>query len=132
MRTGSHVDVDQVEKIITGDPSKASVTSSGSWKLWPFPFRRTNSHKAMQPNLNDSRSPDVENASESTVGMDSSNTVLTPKGMKKTERATTPTSEQLASLNLKEGRNTVTFTFSTAMLGKQQVIYSWVVRLSDD
>lgn len=85
----------------------------------------------MQPNLNDSRSPDVENASESTVGMDSSNTVLTPKGMKKTERATSPTSEQLASLNLKEGRNTVTFTFSTAMLGKQQVIYSWVVRLGD-
>ncbi|XP_061343613.1 phosphatidate phosphatase PAH2-like isoform X2 [Gastrolobium bilobum] len=43
-------------------------------------------------------------------------------------RANTPTSEQLASLNLKEGRNTVTFSFSTPMLGKQQVdarIYLW-------
>ncbi|KAJ6722425.1 LIPIN [Salix koriyanagi] len=43
-------------------------------------------------------------------------------------RANTPTSEELASLNLKEGRNVVTFTFSTAMLGKQQVdarIYLW-------
>ncbi|XP_062018871.1 phosphatidate phosphatase PAH2 isoform X1 [Rosa rugosa] len=111
-----------------GDPSKASVTPSGSWKLWPFRFRRTNSQKAMQPNLNDCGSPEVENASESAVGVDSSNIVLTPKGMKKTERATSPTSEQLASLNLNEGRNTVTFTFSTAMLGKQQVdarIYLW-------
>ncbi|PRQ27656.1 putative phosphatidate phosphatase [Rosa chinensis] len=111
-----------------GDPSKASVTPSGSWKLWPFRFRRTNSQKAMQPNLNDCGSPEVENASESVVGVDSSNIVLTPKGMKKTERATSPTSEQLASLNLNEGRNTVTFTFSTAMLGKQQVdarIYLW-------
>ncbi|CAJ1972679.1 unnamed protein product [Sphenostylis stenocarpa] len=41
--------------------------------------------------------------------------------------ANTPTSEQLESLNLKEGRNTITFSFSTAT-GKQQVdahIYLW-------
>ncbi|KAL2318576.1 hypothetical protein Fmac_032452 [Flemingia macrophylla] len=41
--------------------------------------------------------------------------------------ANTPTSEQLASLNLKEGRNTIIFSFSTAM-GKQQIdaqIYLW-------
>ncbi|XP_019430728.1 PREDICTED: phosphatidate phosphatase PAH2-like [Lupinus angustifolius] len=43
-------------------------------------------------------------------------------------RAKTPTSEQLASLNLKEGRNIVTFSFSTTMLGTRQVdarIYLW-------
>ncbi|XWS14684.1 hypothetical protein CRYUN_Cryun35bG0030300 [Craigia yunnanensis] len=43
-------------------------------------------------------------------------------------RAITPTSEQLASLNLKDGMNHITFTFSTAMLVKQQVdarIYMW-------
>ncbi|KAL6216570.1 hypothetical protein ACLB2K_009793 [Fragaria x ananassa] len=121
-----------------GDPSEASVTPSGRWKLWPFRFRRTNSQKALQPNpnsqkalqpnLNDCGSPEVENAAESTVGVDSIDSVRTPKGMKKTERATSPTSEQLASLNLNEGRNTVTFTFSTAMLGNQQVdarIYLW-------
>ncbi|KAL3514501.1 hypothetical protein ACH5RR_027218 [Cinchona calisaya] len=51
--------------------------------------------------------------------------------MKVTEKKTrsiTPTSEQLASLNLKEGRNSVVFTFSTPMLGQQQVdarIYLW-------
>jgi phosphatidate phosphatase LPIN len=35
----------------------------------------------------------------------------------------TPTSEELASLDLREGRNVVTFTFSTAMLGIQQVCF---------
>ncbi|KAL8130587.1 hypothetical protein V2J09_019742 [Rumex salicifolius] len=42
--------------------------------------------------------------------------------------AKTPTSEQLASLNLKGGRNEVIFTFSTPMLGEQKVdarIYLW-------
>lgn len=72
--------------------------------------------------MNDGRNPDAENASESTIGMDGDKDMLSPKGMKKTERVLTPTSEQLASLNLKEGRNTVTFRFSTAMLGKQEVV----------
>ncbi|OIW03429.1 hypothetical protein TanjilG_14654 [Lupinus angustifolius] len=43
-------------------------------------------------------------------------------------RAKTPTSEQLASLNLKEGRNIVTFSFSTTTFGTRQVdarIYLW-------
>ncbi|KAE9600040.1 hypothetical protein Lal_00046005 [Lupinus albus] len=42
--------------------------------------------------------------------------------------AKTPTSDQLASLNLKEGRNIVTFSFSTTTLGTRQVdarIYLW-------
>lgn len=38
----------------------------------------------------------------------------------KNVRENTPTSEQLESLNLKEGRNTITFSFSTAM-GNHQV-----------
>ncbi|KAL8058813.1 hypothetical protein ABFX02_03G045900 [Erythranthe guttata] len=47
---------------------------------------------------------------------------------KKIVKTLTPTSEQLASLNLKEGKNIVIFTFSTPMLGKQQVdarIFLW-------
>lgn len=43
------------------------------------------------------------------------------KAKRKGIRVLSPTTEQLASLNLKEGRNIVTFTFSTPMLGKQQV-----------
>ncbi|KAE9588422.1 putative phosphatidate phosphatase [Lupinus albus] len=49
-------------------------------------------------------------------------------------RAKTPTSEQLASLNLKEGRNTVTFCFSTTTLGTRQVdarifLWKWNTRI---
>jgi phosphatidate phosphatase LPIN len=36
-------------------------------------------------------------------------------------RSLTPTSEELASLDLRDGRNVITFTFSTAMLGEQKV-----------
>lgn len=119
-----------------GDPSKANVATSGSWKLWPFGSRRSNSRKAMQPDVNGGKSPDAQNATESIVATDGDKNMLTdgdknmlaPKGMKKMERVLAPTSEQLASLKLKEGKNTVTFTFFTAMLGKQQVdarIYLW-------
>uniref|UniRef100_A0A0D9WHD8 LNS2/PITP domain-containing protein n=1 Tax=Leersia perrieri TaxID=77586 RepID=A0A0D9WHD8_9ORYZ len=43
-------------------------------------------------------------------------------------RTLIPTSEQVASLNLKEGQNIITFSFSTRVLGRQQVeahIYLW-------
>ena len=48
-----------------------------------------------------------------------------PKLDKNHTRALTPTSEQLASLNLAQGQNTVTFTFSTSVLGAQKVICSF-------
>ncbi|CBI19531.3 unnamed protein product, partial [Vitis vinifera] len=80
------------------------------------------------PVINNTRQSDAENASEMTAGTDGNDNVCKPKLTKKKVRVITPTSEQLASLNLKEGRNTITFTFSTAMLGEQQVdasIYLW-------
>lgn len=52
------------------------------------------------------------------------------KARKRGIRVLAPTTEQLASLNLKEGRNIVTFTFSTPMLGKQQVSYILVAWLT--
>ncbi|XP_057794514.1 uncharacterized protein LOC131010853 isoform X2 [Salvia miltiorrhiza] len=81
--------------------------------------------------------PDVTIASETTNGLDISNEpsdvesgmgVTKVKVNKKKVRTLTPTSKQLASLQLKEGKNVVIFTFSTAMLGKQQVdarIFLW-------
>ncbi|PPE01787.1 hypothetical protein GOBAR_DD01167 [Gossypium barbadense] len=91
------IPIDRLEKSVEGGPSKAIVTQSRKWRLWPFSLKRSRSRKAAQP-------------------------------VKKMIRAITPTSEQLASLNLKDGMNQITFTFSTAMLGKQQVdarIYLW-------
>lgn len=107
-----------VDKILESDQSEAIVASGGNWRLWPFSFRRSNSTKAGQPTLSGS----------SRIDLAEDESVSSSKDSRKRERAITPTSEQLASLNLKEGRNVVTFTFSTPMLGKQEVdarIYLW-------
>ncbi|KAL1546976.1 phosphatidate phosphatase [Salvia divinorum] len=81
--------------------------------------------------------PDVTIDGEKMNGLDISNEpsdvlsgtdVTKVKINKKIVQTLTPTSEQLASLQLKEGKNVVIFTFSTAMLGKQQVdarIFLW-------
>ncbi|XP_039113766.1 phosphatidate phosphatase PAH2 [Dioscorea cayenensis subsp. rotundata] len=111
--------VDRTEKNLKAD------TMNGSWRLWPFSFKRSKSISA------------VQSTPESTILMDSKGTgscrnlsggkiMRKPKVMK--ERSLTPSSEEIASLNLKEGQNVVTFGFSTAMLGQQQVdarIYLW-------
>ncbi|XP_012071671.1 phosphatidate phosphatase PAH2 isoform X1 [Jatropha curcas] len=117
-----------VSSPVVGDSSKAVVTSGGSWRLWPFPFRRSRSRKTVQPTVNDTRVADVDNVTDRNLCTDDDKNVLEIKNSKKMVKAMTPTSEELASLNLKEGSNSVTFTFSTSMLGKQKVdarIYLW-------
>ncbi|CAK9177000.1 unnamed protein product [Ilex paraguariensis] len=111
-----------------GDPSKAIDASSGNWKLWPFPFKQSRNMNITQPTLNITTNPDSENALNSSSSMNKEKDEPKSKVNKRKIRVGSPTSEQLASLNLKEGRNAVKFTFSTAMLGKQQVeaiIYLW-------
>ena len=80
--------------------------------------------------------PDVTIDSEEVNGVDISNepgdvesgtNVTKVKVNKKIVQTLTPTSEQLASLQLKEGKNVVIFTFSTAMLGKQQVCFTFFI-----
>ncbi|KAE8716328.1 Phosphatidic acid phosphohydrolase 2 isoform 6 [Hibiscus syriacus] len=111
------IPVDRVWKSIEGDPSKAIVPQSGRWRLWPFSLKRSKSRKIMQLDAVDTRGLDAES-----VASDDDENFLTPKPVKKIIRAITPTSEQLASLNLKDGMNQITFAFSTAMLGRQQEI----------
>ncbi|XP_050213037.1 phosphatidate phosphatase PAH2-like isoform X1 [Mercurialis annua] len=122
------IPVDRVEKSLVGDQSRTIVTTGGSWRLWPFPFRRSRSRKITQPALDNTRSSDVETVSESHNEVESNRNVLNGEALKKMVKAFTPTSEELASLNLKEGSNEVTFTFSTSVLGRQKVdarIYLW-------
>ncbi|KAK8513852.1 hypothetical protein V6N13_005036 [Hibiscus sabdariffa] len=114
------IPVERVEKSIEGDPSK-DVSRSGSWRLWPFSLKRSRSRNAVQPDP-------AENAADVAAACDGDKNMLKPSQVKKMIRAITPTSEQLASLNIKDGMNHITFTFSTPMLGKQQVdarIYLW-------
>ncbi|KAJ8762346.1 hypothetical protein K2173_007504 [Erythroxylum novogranatense] len=111
-----------------GDSSKAIVASTRSWTLWPFSLQRSRSRKLTQPDVNDTESSPAEKESDTNIPAEKDTNQQNPELTKRMLKAKTPTSEQLASLNLKEGRNSVTFTFSTSMLGKQEVdarIYVW-------
>ncbi|XP_043708929.1 phosphatidate phosphatase PAH2-like isoform X2 [Telopea speciosissima] len=104
---------------------RAIVQSGGSWRLWPFPIGKSRTVNSIRPALNSTRDSD---ASDCTGDMINDKNVPKTKATKKKVRSIIPTSEQLATLNLEEGRNFITFTFSTAMLGRQQVdarIYLW-------
>ncbi|KAK4768718.1 hypothetical protein SAY87_003859 [Trapa incisa] len=98
------------------------MSPRGSWRLWPFSFKRSLSGRVLQ----DIRTEPSADEKERSPGSFENSGKVASKPM--LMRLTTPTSEQLASLNLKEGSNPVTFTFSTSMLGKQRIdarIYLW-------
>ncbi|KAK7351653.1 hypothetical protein VNO77_11250 [Canavalia gladiata] len=122
-------DMNQVEEIHPGDPSTQNPSSHGNWRLWPFSLRRAGPRNPMlPPPPSNAKNTTFGNSPETTISTGMNKNELKPNIMKNKVRETAPTSEQLASLNLKEGMNTVTFTFSTAVLGKQQVdarIYLW-------
>ncbi|KAI4388616.1 hypothetical protein MLD38_000928 [Melastoma candidum] len=108
--------VPSIAIVPVGVPSKAIVPAGGNWR-WPFSFKQARSRKVM----NDGR-----NVIGRAKSMDDRS--LLTANAKRMVRTTTPTSEQLASLNLKEGCNSITFSFRTSMLGRQQVdarIFLW-------
>ncbi|KAJ3669163.1 hypothetical protein LUZ60_011113 [Juncus effusus] len=120
-----------------------SPSASRRWRLWPIPFRmsrsiqRTNSTESTDELFLDSEpflhSPtNSDNASElggsvsSKISSANNNENGSPR--KQFVRANLPTNEQIALLNLKEGQNNITFSFTTRVFGKQQVdahIYLW-------
>ncbi|KFK31807.1 hypothetical protein AALP_AA6G161200 [Arabis alpina] len=101
--------VDRNEKV--GD---VSAPSSGSWNLWPFSGRGSRN--------------DTE-ASSSNAAEPEEKQEKSPNPVKKTVRALTPTSEQLASLDLKQGMNSVTFTFSTNIVDARIYLWKWNARI---
>nr|GLL34586.1 phosphatidate phosphatase PAH1-like isoform X1 [Ipomoea trifida] len=114
------------------DDSGFSGTPSGRrWRLWPNPFRRVKSleHTSSNSTTEDNVSVD----SECTLQNQAVEPNATPRGGKESPhkqfvRTNIPTSDQIASLNLKEGQNTVSFIFSTRVLGEQKVeahMYLW-------
>ncbi|XP_024970481.1 phosphatidate phosphatase PAH2-like isoform X1 [Cynara cardunculus var. scolymus] len=108
--------------IASDGPSGIVDGAGGSWNLWPF--RRLGSKNTSQKEQNSKKDSDVETVVET----DGEKEASSPKSNKMHTRALAPTPEQLASLNLAEGKNTVTFTFSTSVLGAQKVdarIYLW-------
>ncbi|XP_031485272.1 phosphatidate phosphatase PAH1 [Nymphaea colorata] len=107
-----------------------SPLPSRGWRFWSIPFRRV---KTLEQSNSDSFNDEVsllsEPPSESpsvTTAAPSNNKTDSPR--KQLMRTNIPTSEQIASLNLKDGQNVITFSFCTKVLGKQQVdarIYLW-------
>lgn len=127
-----------VEQEVT---STLGVHDSGSpsgrrWRLWAIPFRRVKTLERSTSNTTEdifvdsesnSRSPSIDRTPMSQSGTPRSAT-SSKSAHKKIVRTNIPTNEQISSLNLKEGQNDVTFSFSTRVLGLQQVeahIYLW-------
>ncbi|CAH8391360.1 unnamed protein product [Eruca vesicaria subsp. sativa] len=112
---------------------EAAVTPSSSgrrWRLWPIPFRRvktiehTSSNSSSEEDLFVDSEPGLQNSPEVLSAAESRHE--SPR--RQLVRTNVPTNEQIASLNLKDGQNMITFSFSTRVLGTQQVdahIYRW-------
>lgn len=106
------------------DDSGLERSASGRrWRLWPIPFRRV---KTLEHTSSNVSAEDVFLDTESSLhnqGADPSPTArggkLSPR--KQLVRTNVPTSEQIDSLNLKDGQNMVVFIFSTRVLGVQKV-----------
>ncbi|RWW33092.1 hypothetical protein GW17_00002205 [Ensete ventricosum] len=105
------------------DAIGVSPSSSRRWRLWPIPFRR---YRSLQHSNSNSSNEDLFVDSES--GLQSPNAEKVANGnmnqspRKQYIRTNIPTNEQIASLNLKEGQNMIAFSFSTRVLGRQQVL----------
>ncbi|KAD5803156.1 hypothetical protein E3N88_14516 [Mikania micrantha] len=112
----------------TGLPSTPLGRDSRRWRLWPIPFRRA---KTLEHTNSSISGEDVFLDSESVF--DSPQPVeTTPTSLQSPQkqfgRTHVPTTEQISSLNLKDGQNMVSFIFSTRVLGVQKVdahIYLW-------
>ncbi|KAL3536346.1 hypothetical protein ACH5RR_004807 [Cinchona calisaya] len=112
------------------DESGISTTPARGWRLWPIPFRRV---KTIEHSPSNSSNEDLFADSESVSQNQPVEATPTPPGGKESPhkqlmRTNVPTSDQIASLNLKEGQNMVTFISSSRVLGPQKVeahIYLW-------
>ncbi|CAH8356474.1 unnamed protein product [Eruca vesicaria subsp. sativa] len=123
-------DVISVEDTKPKDDEAAAVTPSSSgrrWRLWPIPFRRV---KTIEHTTSSNSSSEEDLFVDSEPGLQNSPEILSTNESPRRQlvRTNVPTNEQIASLNLKDGQNMITFSFSTRVLGTQQVdahIYRW-------
>ena len=118
-------DVISVEETKPKDDETAAVTTTPSssgrrWRLWPIPFRRV---KTVEHTTSSNSSSEEDLFVDSEPGLQNSPEVLSTNESPRRQlvRTNVPTNEQIASLNLKDGQNMITFSFSTRVLGTQQV-----------
>lgn len=102
------------------DDDQQTPSPGRRWRLWPNPFRRV---KTIEHTFSNTSNEDVFLDSESGTLLEPTPTSSTQGSpQKQFLRTNVPTNKQIASLNLKDGQNTVTFSFSTRVLGTQQVL----------
>ncbi|KAK1256936.1 hypothetical protein QJS04_geneDACA017227 [Acorus gramineus] len=126
--TEGAISVDRADRNPQGDASRDISPSNVSWRLWPFSFKKSTTMRTIHSVADGNKEAGNNNTSEGTDNVSKDNNKQKNRCMRRKVQSVTPTSEQLASLNLKDGRNVITFSFSTAMLGTQQVdarIYLW-------
>jgi phosphatidate phosphatase LPIN len=113
------VELDETVAQRDDDAVISSASSSRIWRLWPIPFRRVQiSRESSSEELFVDSESGVQNTNVESTSASHGGSVSPHKQFIRTNL---PTSEQIASLNLKDGQNMITFSFSTRVLGTQQV-----------
>ncbi|BBN06508.1 phosphatidate phosphatase LPIN [Marchantia polymorpha subsp. ruderalis] len=118
-----------------GKPAAGTLTAttSGGWKFGIWPFTRTTKpiEQVSAATLLPRNSEALMLATDAAISSCLTKEIMLRNGFYRKPRkvrTNSPSSQQLASLGLKEGSNKITFTFVTRVLGKQQVdarIYLW-------
>ena len=103
---------------VAEDTGLPSTPSGRRWRLWPIPFRRV---KTLDHSASNISGEDVFLDSESVFEETTTPNSSSQSPTKQFVRTHVPTTEQISSLNLKEGQNMVSFIFSTRVLGVQKV-----------
>lgn len=109
------VEQDEILKHGEGESALPSTPSGRRWRLWSLPFRRVKTLEHTASNLN---TEEVVANVEQAVSTTPTSSVVNESPHKQLLRTNVPTSEEIASLNLKEGKNMVNFIFSAGVLGK--------------
>ncbi|KAI9122089.1 hypothetical protein K1719_006778 [Acacia pycnantha] len=123
------IPVEQDDAVKSRDDDHGSAGSGRRWRLWPIPFRKVKTiEHTSSSSSNDDVFVDSESDLQNSLGESTPSAGGHRSPRKQLLRTNVPTNDQIASLNLNEGQNLVTFSFSTRVLGKQQVdahIYLW-------
>ncbi|RDX98824.1 Phosphatidate phosphatase PAH1, partial [Mucuna pruriens] len=118
---------DDAVKATDGDPGPAS--SGRRWRLWSIPFRKVKTIEHSNSNVSSEEVfLDSESDWQTSVVEPSPTSARHESPRKQFVRTNVPSNEMIASLNLKDGQNLITFSFSSRVLGTQQVdahIYLW-------
>ncbi|KAF7804522.1 phosphatidate phosphatase PAH1 [Senna tora] len=123
------IPVEQDDALKSRGKDQGSASPGRRWRLWPIPFRKV---KTLEHTSSNSSNEDVfvdsESGFQNSLGEPTPTSSSHRSPRKQLIRTNVPTNDQIESLNLNEGQNLVTFSFSTRVLGEQQVdahIYLW-------